>query len=184
MMIYFIIYYFYLFLCEKIINQYLILIFLIIFFISIYNKNWRNYLPIIVLIILLLIFTTIIIDIIKVSWRRIRYKDLTSDSEFTEWYIINRAKKHGSSFPSGHTANSCIFYPFLIYIKKKEISKKVKIILIFIVIGFSLYVGISRIVVGKHYASDVLFSIGICSILTIIFYKVFNSLDFFKEWGL
>lgn len=114
----------------------------------------------------------------KISWGRVRYEDLSSESEFTEWYVINGPDPYNKSFPSGHTASAFTFLPLFILINNKKMSKKLKVFLVFTVVGFGLYVAVSRVIIGKHYASDVLFSAGICSILTISFYKIFNTLDF------
>jgi len=179
--IYFIFESVYIILRNKKIFSFLNLFFIITFFILTYNKNWNNYLLIAILIILLYIFSKIIVNILKVFYCRIRYKDLNSNSEYSTWYNRNITKKKGKSFPSGHTSESCIFYPFLIYIKNKKISRKIKTLLVFIIISFSLYVGISRIIIGKHYSSDILFSIGICSILTIIFYKILSNNKIFRK---
>ena len=61
---------------------------------------------------------------------------------------------------------------------KDEIDKKIKLTLIMSVIGFGLFVAISRVLRGSHYASDVLFSTGLASLLTLFFYKTFSCKDF------
>ncbi len=162
---------------DGLVVPYMIILFLITFYIITYNKNWRNYLSIAVSIILLYFFTNVIVDVMKIEWGRVRYNDLSSESEFTAWYIINGPDPENDSFPSGHTASAFTFLPLIILITNKKISNKFKIMLVFSVLSFGLYVAIGRVVIGKHYASDVLFSAGICSILTIVFYKLFNKLD-------
>lgn len=158
--------------------SYMIIIFLTVFYFLTYNKNWRNYIPIALSMTLLYFFTNVIVDIMKIEWGRVRYEDLSSESDFTEWFIINGPDPNNDSFPSGHAASAFSFLPLLILINNKKMSNNLKIILIFSVVGFGLYVAIGRIVAGKHYASDVLFSAGICSILTLGFYKLFSTLDF------
>ena len=161
---------------DNLLVPYLIMIFLITFLGWTYNKNWRKYVPIAISIVLLFIFTNIIVDIMKITWGRVRFEDLSSESEYTEWYVINGPDPNNRSFPSRHTASAFTFVPLLILINNKKMSKKLKVIIVFSVIGFGLYVGVSRVIDGKHYASDVLFSAGITSILAIIFYKLFNNL--------
>ena len=181
MIFYSIIYLGYMFLSfdeNGIIISYMIIIFLFTFLSLTYNKNWRKYVPIAISIILLFFFTSVIVELMKLEWGRVRYEDLSSESEFTQWYIINGPDHDNSSFPSKHTASAFTFLPILAIMNNKEMSKKLKIILLFSVVGFGLYVGVSRVAIGKHYASDVLFSAGIISILTISFYRIFNTLDF------
>jgi len=157
---------------------YTIIIFLIIFYILTYNINWRKFIPIATSMILLYFFTNVIVHVMKIQWGRVRYEDLTSESDFTPWYVINGPDLNNESFPSGHAASAFSFLPLLILINNKKMSNKSKIILICSVVGFGLYVGLGRIVDGKHYASDVLFSAGICSVMTISFYKLFRTLNF------
>ena len=163
---------------ENIFVSYLILIFLVVFVFLTYNHNWRNYIPIAVSIILLYIFTNVIVDIMKITWGRVRFEDLSSDSEYTPWYVINGPNSKNDSFPSGHTSSAFTYLPLLILTKNKNMSKKIKVIVIFSIIGFGLYVALGRVLVGRHYASDVLFSAGICTLLTISFYKIFQNWKF------
>lgn len=63
----------------------------------------------------------------------------------------------GLSFPSGHAMFNLSFYGLLIYIIHKEFKNKTKKYLsIFILSILILSIGISRIYLGVHYASDVL----------------------------
>jgi membrane-associated phospholipid phosphatase len=162
---------------DGIFASYMILIFLSIFLILTYNQNWRNYTLIGISIVLLFIFTNIIVDLMKAEWGRVRFKDLSSDSDFTPWYVINGSNGN-ESFPSGHTSSAFTFLPLLILTKNKNMSNKIKAILIISVIGFGVYVALGRVFNGHHYASDVLFSAGICSILTFGFYKLFQNWKF------
>jgi membrane-associated phospholipid phosphatase len=71
---------------------------------------------------------------------------------------------HNYSFPSGHALSSFIFCSVLIYLLWQTRWKKVwKWLLSVVLILFSLCIGISRIVLRYHYASDVLagFSLGL-----------------------
>ena len=63
----------------------------------------------------------------------------------------------GYSFPSGHSMVSMAFYGFIIYlIWKKVENKKIKYTLCTILTILMLAIGISRIYLGVHYASDVI----------------------------
>lgn len=62
----------------------------------------------------------------------------------------------GLSFPSGHAMFNLSFYGLLIYIIYKEIkNKKIKYLAISILSVLIISIGISRIYLGVHYASDV-----------------------------
>jgi len=74
-----------------------------------------------------------------------------------------------------------MFLPLLITVKDRKIKDPLRIIITVLVIGWGLFVGLSRIVVGAHYASDVLFSTGAATFVTIFlyirFYKKRNKSD-------
>lgn len=79
----------------------------------------------------------------------------------------------GFSFPSGHSASSMAFYGYLIYLIykrcKNKVLRTVSIVLLSLVI---LSIGISRIYLGVHYASDVIGGF-ILAILYLILYVNF-----------
>ena len=63
----------------------------------------------------------------------------------------------GFSFPSGHSMVSMAFYGFFIYLIYKKVKNKyTKWISISLITILILLIGISRIYLGVHYASDVI----------------------------
>ena len=68
-----------------------------------------------------------------------------------------------------------MFLPLLIIFRDKKWNDSYKIILkiltIFLVLGWGTFVMASRVAVGAHYASDVLFSTGIAAITTLLLYR-------------
>ena len=71
-----------------------------------------------------------------------------------EWMLIEES---GYSFPSGHAMVSAAFYGILIYlIWQTNIDKKYKIIWTVILSILILLIGLSRIYLGVHYASDII----------------------------
>ena len=75
-------------------------------------------------------------------------------SNFTEWFIANGINGH-QSFPSGHAAMGWMLMPlFLLVLNKNKFIKSFTIGLIVII---STAITLSRVVIGAHYASDVLF---------------------------
>ena len=89
---------------------------------------------------------------------------------------INLIVENGYSFPSGHSMVSLAFYGFFIYIiAHKKMKKKKKIFYSSLLALLTLLIGISRIYLGVHYASDVIagfaLSMAYLIIFIIIFYK-------------
>lgn len=77
----------------------------------------------------------------------------------------------GYSFPSGHTMISVCVYGYFLYlvmtkIKNKIVKYSVSILLILVILS----IGVSRIYVGVHFASDVLagYLLSICYLLLLI----------------
>ncbi len=124
----------------------------------------------------MVVISQIIIYVLKFMVGRARYKAMNvlgDESLYTPWYIFNGKRVSEDprlielgvqsnaykSFPSGHTASSAAVYAFLClpYIFDKFNNKKWKTILNVSTIAFTGYIAISRIVVGAHFYSDVLF---------------------------
>lgn len=86
---------------------------------------------------------------------------------------VRLIEETGFSFPSGHSASSMAFYGYLIYLIykrcKNKVLRTVSIVLLSLVI---LSIGVSRIYLGVHYASDVIGGF-ILAILYLILYVNF-----------
>jgi len=144
---------------------------LLIYMVITWNKDWKDYRKISGLIsILALLNPLLFVQIIKLFWGRIRFRDLPGYSDFTPWFLP-QGFTDNYSFPSGHAAMSMMFLPLLVLVKDRKIKDPVKIVIIVLVIGWGLFVALSRVAIGAHYASDVLFSSGFAAIITILFYK-------------
>lgn len=92
---------------------------------------------------------------LKFLWGRIRFRDFNGDfSNFSAWYIPNGFNGN-DSFPSGHAAMGWILISIFILLSDKPIFRRTAIKTI--IISYALILCISRIVVGAHFASDVLF---------------------------
>lgn len=84
--------------------------------------------------------------------------------------ILRLIEQGGYSFPSGHAMISICLYGYLLYLAYTKINNKilkysVSIILILIIIS----IGISRIYLGVHYASDVIAGYLLATIYVMIF---------------
>lgn len=102
----------------------------------------------------------------KRSWFSIRIASVAISSlalMFLLKYLFKRKrplyplqKASGLSFPSGHAIMSVTFYGLLIYIISQTIKdRKIKLPLIISLIALIQMIGISRIYLRVHYASDI-----------------------------
>lgn len=83
----------------------------------------------------------------------------------------------GYSFPSGHSMISSAFYGLIIYFIWKNVkNKKLKYILCTLLSILIVLIGISRIYLGVHYASDVLGGFIISIAYLIIFTTCINNI--------
>ena len=145
---------------------------LVIYMAITWNKDWKDFRKLSGLIsILALLNPFLLVQVIKLFWGRVRFRNLLPGYiDFTPWFLP-QGFTDNYSFPSGHTAMSMMFLPLLVLVKDRKIKDPVKMVIIVLVIGWGLFVALSRIAVGAHYASDTLFSSGFAAIITILFYK-------------
>lgn len=95
--------------------------------------------------------------------------------------VLKLVYEKGYSFPSGHAMTSMAFYGFLIYLTHKNINnKKIKYILEIILSLLILLIGISRVYLGAHYATDVIGAIVISIIYLTVFIKFIYKKDIIK----
>jgi membrane-associated phospholipid phosphatase len=76
----------------------------------------------------------------------------------------------GLSFPSGHAMSSVTFYGLLIYFiwRKKEMPRLRRVLIVSFLVIFILAIGISRVYLRVHYASDVIAGFCVGAIWLII----------------
>jgi len=88
----------------------------------------------------------------------------------------------GFSFPSGHALNSVAFYGLLIYLVHRNIKKPAaKWALTCALLLVILFIGVSRVYLRVHYASDVLagFAMGFMWLMISLF--VLRRLEFYSK---
>ncbi len=141
-----------------------------------FNKDWRQYRKFAgVVVLLALINVLLFVQSIKILWGRVRFRDLNPDfSNYTPWYVPNGITGN-RSFPSGHASMGFMFLPFLILLRNKSWKDPWKIIGIVVIIGWGVFVAASRVVLGAHYCSDVLFSSEMAALITLLLYNKFYS---------
>lgn len=133
---------------------FILLISIIIFVLYKKNRGGQN-------IVILLLITIITNNILKLIIRRPRPE------------LINIVTENTYSFPSGHSmAIMSLVGVLLIELWSRDIINKkgFKIVLSILLILLAILVMISRIYLGAHFASDILGSIIVSSIILIIYY--------------
>lgn len=84
-------------------------------------------------------------------------------------------KEIGYSFPSGHSMTSLAYFGLFIYlIYCSNLSKKKKVFSISFLCFLIFLIGISRIYLGVHYASDVIGGFILSTIYLVIFTHILN----------
>ena len=87
---------------------------------------------------------------------------------------INLIDASGFSFPSGHSMISVAYYGFIAYIVSHVRMKRNKRRLyVGLLMLLTLLIGISRIYLGVHYASDVLAGYALSMAYLIVYIKLF-----------
>lgn len=90
--------------------------------------------------------------------------------------------ENGYSFPSAHAMISFAYYGFIIYlIMKSNKTKKEKVIYTLLLSLLILLIGISRIYLGVHYATDVIGGFVIALAYLVIFIKFIYRKDILKK---
>ncbi len=129
----------------------------ILSFIIFKNKRYGTFISI------NLISITTLNQILKLIFARTRPLDLM---------IIEES---GYSFPSGHSMASMAFYGFIIFLVWKYVKTNKKWIYTIVLSLLILLIGISRIYLGVHYASDVLAGFILTLAYLIIFTAIIDS---------
>lgn len=90
--------------------------------------------------------------------------------------ILRLVYETGYSFPSGHAMVATGFYGFLIYIANKKIKNKALRKCITILLTLLIFlIGISRIYLGVHYATDIIGAFIIGIIYLVIFINILKK---------
>lgn len=92
---------------------------------------------------------------LKLLWGRVRFRDLdAAHLGFSDWYSPQGFTGH-ASFPSGHTAMAWLLLPCVLLAAR---GTPARLVLTLLVVAWGTFVALGRIVIGAHYASDVLWS--------------------------
>lgn len=125
------------------------------------------------------VLVIVIMNSIKTVWGRMRFREMTAPLEqFTRWYqIVPRGGFNNiyASFPSGHSMNSAGVILLMLLPPMIPALRGREKLLHACVYVWCTVVGISRVFMGAHFASDVtvgiLLSLTIFEVLRAIFYR-------------
>ena len=109
-----------------------------------------------VIVVVAVLLQEALVNVIKIIWARPRMRDLIAPyTDFVPWYLPRASALGGDSFPSGHTARAAgSFFPVLLCGVYEKFKNRRWIFLLFGVF-WTCMIGIGRIVLAAHFASDV-----------------------------
>lgn len=110
-------------------------------------------------------------QVLKTTWGRVRPYELSSKEHFTNWLTINGDNGH-KSFPSGHTMAATVGIMFSWF----ATGNKRKLLWIGGII-YGILMGISRIIIGAHFTSDVTFSFFITALIIYIMEELLTEFE-------
>lgn len=111
---------------------------------------------------------TIPLNLIVITWLNILLKNIFLRPRPNELRLIEET---GFSFPSGHSMVSMAFYGYFIYLICKNVKNKyIKYISCVLLSVLILLIGLSRIYLGVHYASDVV--AGLCFSMAYLIFMI------------
>lgn len=154
---------------KGIIDSLAIILTTILFIFITWKKDWKDYKTFAWITFLITILNSILfVQTFKTIWGRVRFRNLTANyQDYTPWFIP-RGITGNKSFPSGHASMSFLTLTLLLPINNIKIKKAYRLIISFIIIVWAFFVAISRVLIGAHYASDVLFSAQVSLILFLL----------------
>lgn len=143
------------------------------------EKNRKKALRFAAVALVYFVLVLILMNCLKTVWGRMRFREMTDPfNEFTRWYqICGRGgfDDRYASFPSGHSMNSAgVILMILLpdFIPALKDKRKVLRVCTYV---WCVVVGISRVFMGSHFASDVtvgiLLSFALFDLTSTILYK-------------
>ncbi|OME82297.1 hypothetical protein BK120_16745 [Paenibacillus sp. FSL A5-0031] len=128
---------------------------------------------------IVIIFVEImLVNVLKIFWGRMRFRNMDGDySQFTSWFMPQGVQENGvksevyKSFPSGHSANGWTMMVWMLFM---PFANKWRNIMLSIAIVWGGCTSFSRIIMGDHFATDVLFGAFITIFSMLFICKLFK----------
>lgn len=120
------------------------------------------------------VLVLVVISVIKMFWGRVRPREMESIADFSPWYLPQGINGN-RSFPSGHTSNATVLAVITMFAPITQ-KKWKKVILYLISAAWIIFMAITRVVCGAHFASDTLFAVAISLCLFQISKRVAGKL--------
>ncbi len=114
----------------------------------------------------------ILVQILKKLWGRVRFNNLEDGVfHFTPWYLPQGINDH-QSFPSGHTAMGIMACFLVLYL-----PRHLRVCAFVPLLVWAVAVAASRVILGAHYVSDVVFSLSVGLGLLVFFNRIRNRAE-------
>ncbi|GGA13198.1 phospholipid phosphatase [Paenibacillus marchantiophytorum] len=101
-----------------------------------------------------------VVNVLKIFWGRMRFRNMEGDySQFTRWFLPQGIQENGvtaeahKSFPSGHSANGWTMMVWMLFM---PFVNKWRSIMLVVAMAWGLCTSTSRVIMGDHFATDVL----------------------------
>lgn len=107
-----------------------------------------------------------VVNALKFLWQRARFDEMLAVNQlgqFTPWYLPQGAG--GSSFPSGHTANAASVLLLVVACDVLGASRAQRLATYIVAWGYIASMGLSRMIIGRHFLSDVLAGAGLVALM-------------------
>ncbi|MFT8823881.1 MAG: phosphatase PAP2 family protein [Liquorilactobacillus mali] len=109
---------------------------------------------------------------LKDAWGRVRPYELSaSQKEFTPWFHPNGVNGH-KSFPSGHTMAGTLCIVFSWFATQPKWHKRLWVT----GIVYGILLGVSRVIIGAHFLSDVTFSFFLTATIIFVMRELYDRL--------
>ncbi len=137
------------------------------------GRDWRPWQDLAGRVLLVAVITGgLFVQVAGLFWGRVRFRELVPGfADYTPWWQIRGIAwglKVNSSFPSGHASMAAIFLPLLALARDRRWRDPLKLAAWAAVAGWTILVAVSRVVIGAHFASDVLFSGCVAALCTML----------------
>jgi len=120
----------------------------------------------------------LLVNVLKIFWGRMRFRNMEGDySLFTSWFLPQGIQENGvtteayKSFPSGHSANG---WTMMLWMMFMPFANKWRNFMLACAVAWGICTSTSRIIMGDHFATDVLFGAFITITCMLIFCKLFK----------